>query len=364
MRRNPPAILALGIMGVVMVTAASSHAVAADPMDFFHLQSVLPLPSTNTSWDHIDYDQTHKRAYLSRRGDGLTVVDVTTNKVVGQVASSKGAGAVALAPKLDRGFTANTDGSSTIFKLSDLSVIDRVSFGDNFDGTVYDETTNLVAFQQADNSIELLVDASNGKKVAGITVDGTELERPALDGHGGLFLPMRDKSVVYKIDLNARKIAAMWDVSAKCTQPSGADYDGATDRLFLACRGKGVNPVLAVVDGQSGAVTATIPIGRGADDVVFDGKSKTVFVSAGLDSNVVVVKQNSADSYAMTEAFQTRPGARVMRYDTDTGRIFTMTAEGVVDPAKKVLTAISPFYPNTMIPNSFVMLTYARGSGK
>lgn len=349
---------------VCALMGGTATAAAADAPAFYHLQSVLPLSSSNTSWDHIDYDQASHRIYMSRRADGLTVVDVAANKVVGQVANAKGAGAVALASKLDRGFTANTDGSMSIFKLSDLSPIDRLSFGDNFDGVVFDDVTGILAFQQADNSIELLVDAATGKKLAAVVVEGTQLERPTLDGRGSLFLPMRDTGVVYKIDLKAGRIAAKWDVSAKCVEPSGADYDAASDRLFLACRGKQANPVLAVVDGGSGKVTATLPIGRGADDVVFDPATKTVFVSAGLEANIVVAKQTGPDDYQMVQAFQTRAGARVMRYDTKTRNIYSMTADGIVDPAKKVLSAISPFYPNTWAPNSFVLLTYATDAVK
>ena len=236
---------------------ACSTARAEDAPKFYQLQSVLNLGGTGSSWDHMDYDQAKHLLYLSRRADGLTVVDTATNKVVGQVANAKGSGATAFAPKLDRGFTANTDGSSSVFKLSDLSPVDRVSFGDNFDGVVYDEATNLLAYQQADNSKELLVDAATMKLVATIEVEGEQLERPVIDGKSNLYLPLRDKHTVYKIDLKAKKIVAKWDVSAKCTEPSGSDFDIGNNRLLLPCRGKQLNPVLAVIDADSGAVTAT-----------------------------------------------------------------------------------------------------------
>lgn len=345
-----------------LALAASACAVrAADAPAFYQLQATLNLGGSGTSWDHIDYDQAKHLVYLSRRADGLTVVDAATGKTVAQVANAKGTGSVALNPKADRGYTANTDGSTSIFKLSDFSAVDRISFGDNFDGVVYDEGTNILAFQQADNSKELLVDAATNKLVATIEVEGEQLERPALDGKGNLYLPLRDKHTVYKIDLKAKKIAAKWDVSSKCTEPSGAGFDPATNRLFLGCRGKQVAPVLAVVNADSGAVTASYPIGRGVDDVIFDAATKSVFTANGLDANIVIFKQLEADKYALSEAVQTRAGMRVMVYDSATAKIYGMTGEGTVDPSKKNLTAISPFYPNTVFPGTFTMLTYGRG---
>ena len=335
---------------------------AADAPKFYQLQATLNLGGTGTSWDHIDYDAAHHRLYLSRRADGLTVVDSTTGKVVGQVENGKGSGATAFNPKADRGYTANTDGSTSVFKLSDLSGVDRISFGDNFDGVVYDEASNILAYQQADNSKELLVDAATMKLVASIEVEGEQLERPIVDGKSNLYLPIRDKHLVYKIDLRAKKILAKWDVSAKCTEPSGAEFDMANNRLLLPCRGKQVSPVMAVVDADTGAVTSTNATGRGADDLILDPASKQLFVAAGVDGNMQVFKQDGADKYTLTESVQTRPGLRVMRYDTDTQKVYAMTAEGVFDATKKNLAAISPFYANVFIPGTFVLLTYGRGA--
>ena len=187
-------ILAASCVAVVSVAGVAQ---ADDAPKFYQLQSVLNLGGGGSSWDHMDYDQSKHLVFLSRRADGLTVVDTATGKVVAEVANAKGSGAVAFAPKLDRGFTANTDGSSSVFKLSDFSPVDRVSFGDNFDGVVYDEGTNILAYQQADNSRELLVDAATMKLVATIEVEGEQLERPVIDGKGNLYLTIRDKLAVY-----------------------------------------------------------------------------------------------------------------------------------------------------------------------
>lgn len=351
-----------GALSVLALAASASVAMAEDAPKFYQLQSVLNLGGGGGSWDHIDYDQSHHRLYLSRRADGLTVVDSATGKVVGQVENAKGSGSVAFNLKADRGYTANTDGSTSVFKLSDLSPVDRITtFGDNFDGVIYDEGTNILAYQQADNKKELLVDATSMKLVGTIETDGEQLERPVADGKGFIYVPMRDTNAVYKIDLKAKKIAARWDVSSKCLQPSGSEFDVANNRLLVPCRGKIVAPVLAVINADTGAITTTNVIGTGADDIILDPASKQLFVTAGVEGNLEVFKQEGADKYTLTEAIFTRPGARVMRLDTETQKIYSMTAEGIFNAAKKNLAAISPFYANGYVPGSFVMLTYGRG---
>ena len=52
--------------------------------------------------------------------------------------------------------------------------------------------------------------------------------------------------------------------------------------------------------------------------------------------------------------------ARTMALDPKTKKVYTVTAEGVADPAKKINTAVTTFYPNTYYDNTFTVLTYAR----
>ena len=356
--------LSKAMLAASALALSAAAAIAADAPAFYRLQSTLDLGGTGTSYDHIDYNPATHLAYLSRRADGLTVVDVVANKVVAQVANAKGSGATAFAIKLDRGFTANTDGSTSVFKLSDNSPVDRISFGDNFDGVVYDEATNLLAYQQADNSKELLVDAATMKLVGTIEVKGEQLERPVLDGKSNLYLPLRDTNKLYKISLKDKKIVADWDVSAKCGQPSGSEFDIANNRVLLVCRGSQVKPVLAIVDAETGAVVADNAIPRAADDIILDPASKQLFVAGGGDGILAVYKQDGADKYTLTEALQTNPGMRVFRVDFASGKVFGMNAEGVYDASKKNLAIWNTFYPNSYTPGTFKMFTFGRGAAK
>ena len=133
--------------------------------------------------------------------------------------------------------------------------------------------------------------------------------------------------------------------------------DRATMRLFIGC--KGPHPVLAVMNARTGKVVATAEIGRGNDGVVWDPATKRVFAANGLDGNIVVYEQKGPDSYALAGAITTRPIARTLAIDPKTRKLYTMTAEGIVDPAKTVNKRAGSFYPNRYFDDTFTVLTYA-----
>ena len=44
----------------------------------------------------------------------------------------------------------------------------------------------------------------------------------------------------------------------------------------------------------------------------------------------------------------------ILRFDPKTKKIYMITAEGTVDPAKKINTGVAPFYPNRYFPDTFM----------
>jgi hypothetical protein len=72
----------------------------------------------------------------------------------------------------------------------------------------------------------------------------------------------------------------------------------------------------------------------------------------------VIFDQIDADQYRFNQAVTTRPNARTMAYDPEHQFIYLVTAEGFVDPDKKVNVAVSQFYPNRYDPKTFVVLAY------
>src|SRR5207244_9364172 len=156
-------------------------------------------------------------------------------------AKSEEAGGVVLVPEFDRGYTANEDGTTTVFHVSTLKTIGRVKFGENSDFGFYDPVSKQIAFTMGDSSAVAFVDAKTGKVLDTMKVDSKKLDGTAPDGEGNLLMALRDKNLVVKIDVAQRKVAAQWPTTG-CEQPTGLAYDKEHKRIFVGCRG--TKPVL------------------------------------------------------------------------------------------------------------------------
>lgn len=329
---------------------------AAQAQQFYHLESAVMLKAAAPEWDYVTLDPARGYLFIGRRADGVTVFDVNTRKIVGRIDRSEDANAAVLVPEFDRGYTINGDGTTTVFQLSTLKSIDRIKIGEDADSAFYDPATRQLAFTMGDSKKVSFVDAKTGKITGELPIDSKKLDGTVPDGEGRMFMALRDRNAVARIDVSERKVTDLWN-TAPCEEPTGIAFDKANKRIFVGCRGR--SPVLAVLDSESGKVVTTLEIGRGNDGVIYDSETHRIYASNGVDANLVIYDQMSADTYKLAEATTTRPYARTMALDPKTKRIFLVTAEGTADPAKKINKAVAPFYPNHYFPDTFTVLTYS-----
>lgn len=330
--------------------------VASAPAGFYRLQSAVKLPGKSPDWDYLAYDAARHHLFIARRAAGLWVFDTASNRLIRKISNTAGAGAATLIPKLNRGFSANEDGSTTVFDLTTLAPIKRVKFADDADAGSYDAITGQIAFVSADSRKLTFVDAQTLTIRATVALAAKKADASAADGSGRILLNERDRNMVAQIDIATAKITAEWPTTG-CTQPTGLAVDTVHHRAFIGCRSNA--PVLDVMNTDTGQVVATLPLGRGNDGVIFDAARARVITTNGIEGNIVIFHQDDPDHYRLEQAITTRPNARTMAYDYTRGRIFSATAEGVVNPAEKINTGPSAFYPNAYYDNSFVVLTYA-----
>ncbi len=329
---------------------------AAQTQPFYHLDSAVILKAAAPDWDHITLDPARGYLFIGRRGDGVTVFDVNSQKVVRNIDRSEKANAIVRVPEFDRGYTINDDGTTTVFKLSTLETIDRIKVGEDADSAFYDPVSRQLVFTMGDSSKLAFVDAGSAKLVGELPMDSKKLDGAVADGQGNVILAIRDRNVVAKIDVAQRKMTARWS-TAPCEQPTAVAFDRADQRIFVGCRGK--SPMLAVLDSASGKIVTTLEIGRGTDGVIYDGATHKIYTSNGVDANLVIYDQVNPDTYKLAEAITTRPYARTMDLDPITKKVYLVTAEGAADPAKKINKAVAPFYPNRYFPDTFAVLTYS-----
>jgi len=357
-RRVFTALIATASLALIAAAAApdDEDKIASIPAGFYRLQSAVKLPGNSPDWDYLAYDTAHHHLFIARRAAGLWVFDTRSNRLIRKIPNTAGAGAATLIPKLNRGFSANEDGSTTVFDLTTLTPIKRVKFADDADAGSYDAVTGKIAFVSADSRKLTFVDAQTLAIGATVVLTAKKADASAADGSGRILLNERDRNMVAQIDIATAKITAEWPTTG-CSQPTGMAVDTAHHRAFIGCRSN--TPVLDVLNTETGQIVATLPLGRGNDGVVYDAARARVITTNGVEGNIVIYHQDDADHYRLEQSITTRPNARTMAYDNATGRIFSVTAEGVVNPAEKVNTGPSAFYPNAYYNNSFVVLTFA-----
>lgn len=325
---------------------------------FYRLESALVIKSpTAPNWDYLAVDPTRPVLYITRREDGVLMYDTETRQVTGVLENTKGGNAVTIVPELDRLYVTNLDGSLTIFQLSDLRLLARNSYGESADNAFYDPATRQLLITEGDQKKAVFVDAQTGRQTGVLEYDSEKLEGTAADGKGFMYMALRDRDKVLKIDMRTRQVAAEWPTPG-FKLPNGVAFDAANNRVFVTTRGD--NPSVLVFDAATGKIVASPAIGRNNDVIVFDAEAKKIYTSNGLDGTLVILDQVDANTYKLAEAATTRPWARTMAVDFKTKKVYLVTAEGTVDVSKPWKASIAPFYPNKYFKDTFTLLTYSR----
>jgi YVTN family beta-propeller protein len=349
-------ILAISIAALLLIASGGSNslnpksATAAPGSSGYHLLKKITLGGEG-GWDYITFDSPTRRLFISRQTK-VIVLDVDSEKVVGEIPNTEGVHGIALAPEFNRGFTSNgRAGTVTIFDMKTLAVIDTVKAGTNPDAIVYDAASKRVFAMNGRSSNSTAIDAATGKVVGTIALSGKP-EFAVSDGAGHVYVNIEDKSEIWQIDSQKLTATTHWSL-APCKEPSGLAMDLEHRRLFSGCD----NKMVAVVDADSGKVIATPEIGDGVDANGFDPGTGFVFSSNGESGTLTVIHEDTPDKYTVVENVPTQKSARTMTLDTKTHEVFTVAAQFGPRPAA---TPETPRPRPPILPNSFVVLIYGR----
>src|SRR5271169_6039023 len=298
-------------------------------------------------WDYLTVDSAARRLYISR-STHVMVIDLDTEEVMGDIASTLGVHGIAIAPDLNRGFTSNGKANTaTIFDLGTLKVLGQVKTGENPDAILYDPVSKRVfTFNGRSKDATVFVAASG--EVAGTIALGGKPEFAASDGKGKVFVNIEDTNEVVEID--SRKLSLTKRYSLKpCEEPTGMGLDAEHHRVYSGCH----NKVMAILDTETGKVIDTVPIGEGVDGNGLDPKTGLAFSSNG-DGTLTVVRESSPDKFEVVETVATQRGSRTMAIDPMTHNIYLPAAQ--FSPQ----TAEGPRPRPIMIKDSFSVLVVGK----
>lgn len=301
-------------------------------------------------WDYLTVDGPARRLYISR-GAHVMVIDLDTDKVVGDIPNTIGVHGIALAPELNRGFTSNGKANtSTIFDLKTLKVLGRVNTGTNPDAIVYDPFSKRVFTFNGRSHDATVFEAASGRVVQTIPLGGKP-EYAVADGNGRIYVNIEDKNEVVEIDsLSAREIRRF---SLKpCEEPSGMGFDAEHGRVFSGCH----NKIMTILNVKSGIIIATVPIGANVDGNGFDAGTGLAFSSNG-DGTLTMAHEVSPGKFEVLQTVTTQLGSRTMAIDPITHNIYLPAAQ--FTPAKTP-TPDNPKPRPEMIKNTFEVLVVGK----
>jgi DNA-binding beta-propeller fold protein YncE len=315
---------------VVFFTIISlTFSVSAQEKGLFVLEKTIALPG-NGGFDYLTVDNTNRRLYITH-GNSVHVLDLDTEKPLGIIDGLEGVHGVSIVNKVGKGFI--TDGKVNavyVFDLESLKIIKKIPLsGKKTDAIMYEPYSNqIVAFNNGSSNAAVIdVNTLEVKKVIEL---GGAPEFGVSDGKGKFYNNIEDKAHVLILD--AKTMTVLDSISLKPYGiPTSLGLDAKNKILFSSCR---EGSALAVIDLKSNKVIATLPICKGVDALVYDAESKLIYCSG--DGTTTIIKQESADKYAVIQTLTTKYKAKTLAFDKKTKKIYISSSDYNMETKKNI----------------------------
>jgi YVTN family beta-propeller protein len=288
------------------------------------ISKAVPLGGPDR-WDYVIYDPDSLRVYVAH-GDRVTVVNGDSGAVIGTVVGMPGGThGIAISHSTGKGYTDDGKaGEVAAFDLQTLKVVKRIRAESDADGIVFDGSSGHIFVIDGDSGKLTVIDPQTDAVVA--TIDGGgDLEFGVTGENGKFYVDGAEKNEIVRIDTATNLADAHWPMPT-CVKPHGLAIDREHRRLFASCS----NKAMVVMNADSGAVIATLPIGEGTDFASFDAERHLAY-SSNRDGTLSVISELSPDKFKALPSIKTQVGARTMALNPKSGRIYLVTADVTVD---------------------------------
>jgi YVTN family beta-propeller protein len=307
----------LFVVALLAATAVAAPVWSAAPTYKVTKSIMLGPPD---GWDYVFYEPTQHRVYVAHSNE-ITIVDGNNGEIVGRVQGIQGVNGVTAIPAIGKGYTdSRAKKAGVVFDLKTFKVTGEIPSAEDTDGVIYDPATKRVFIANGDANAATVIDTATDKQVAMVLLGGKP-EYLASDEAGHVFFNLTDKKEIARVDAKAAKVDGRFAMP-DCEGAHGLAFDKASHRLFSSC----ANAKMAVVDSDKGTVIAMLPIGKGTDAAAYDPKRKLAFSSNG-EGTLSVIAEQGPDKFVAQGEVQTKPFARTMALDPESGRLFLVTAD-------------------------------------
>ncbi len=332
------------VLGAALMFVPAPEAGAQDAAARYEKVRTIPIGNEG-GWDFLEVDAANRRLYVAR-GTRVVVLDLDTERVVGEINDTPGVHGVAFVPDLNRGFTSNGgDSTVTVFDLKTLKTLGRVKANGRPDIITFEPVSRRVlTFNHGTNDITAI--DPDAMTVVGTLAAGGVPELAVSDEKGHVWANLEDTGEVLQFDAGTMKVIKKFSL-APGEEPTGLAFDPKARRLFSTCANK------TLVDADTGQVVQTLPIGPGPDGCVRDAETGLIFASSGGDGTVAVVREASPGRYEVARTIKTQVSAKTIALDPKTHRLYLAAATPEEAPAAD---KAAPKARRRFVPGSFVIV--------
>lgn len=299
-----------------LALSVSLPAMPACAAPLYRLVASVPLGG-GVKWDYLTVDAKTHRLFVAH-GTEVTVVDLQRRQVIGSLTGLPGSHGIVIDPGTGDIWADSTQKSAAIvFDPQGFKPLASVPVVQDADGMAYDPAAKTIYVSGGDGQALTPINPATRVAYADIPLGGAP-EFFLADGKGSLYVNINDKNEIVRIDTARNIITARWPTPG-CVEPTGLAFDAEKRLLFTSCHGG----TMDVLNADTGAVIAILPIGKGTDAAAYDVARQRAFSSNG-DGTLTVIDNRTVPKLLGT--VQTARGARTMALDPVNGDVLTVTA--------------------------------------
>jgi DNA-binding beta-propeller fold protein YncE len=301
------------------------------------LVQTIDLKGKPGGLDHLAIDLKGERLFIANKANNtLDIVDLKTGKPINSIRNQTAIQGIAYAPDLNRIYVGlGSNGLCNVFDGVTYKILKTIKYKDDADNVRYNPNTHLAYVAHAEKELGV-IDARSLVKKADIKLPGAaegfqmETKRPQM------FLVTPSPSQLVVIDTDKNEVRATYPVKMAAGGHPVA-LDEASHRVFIGCRKE---PMIVVLDTETGKEIAGVPIPADIDDLFVDSKRQRLYASCG-EGFLVVLRRLDPDHCEVLEKLPTAKGAKTCLYVPETGRLYLAVPrqEGKEGPEIRVYQA-------------------------
>jgi DNA-binding beta-propeller fold protein YncE len=340
------------VLLLLTATAIPSAAATPNAPRGFHVEEQWNIGGKG-GWGFLAIDPVAHRLFIPRT-DHISVIDITTGKVLDEIAGMVNLRNLALDDSGKYGYATDvTDGTAgfvRVFDRTSLKLVASIPTSPIPFAIVFDPASRHVfAFSSRGHCVDV-IDPSTNQVVSTIPLAG----RPGSavgDGRGGVFVALPAEGMIQRIDTASHKVTASWPL-APCTGPSGLAIDVQHNQLFTTCE----DHKLVSVNTTSGQTEVIGDAAEAAGDLDFDPHIDMLFM-ADPKGSLTVFHRESPLHFTKLPSVQTEPGTRTMVVDHESGKAYLVTSKYGLNSGN---VSEELRYRPTPIPGTFSVLVVSR----